>query len=83
MNADEPRVRRRGFFFHSSDAEPDTGEYENAEGVSVRSRGSRSSTPRQFSSGRRARPEPRVETGEPEIRLATGTGSRRPSHWPR
>ena len=30
MNADEPHVRRRGFFLHSTDgSEPETGEHEN------------------------------------------------------
>ena len=39
MVAYEPRLRRRGFFLHSSEGgEPDTGEHENPEGVTVRSR---------------------------------------------
>ena len=39
MDACEPRVRRRGFFLHSSDGnEPDTGEHENPEGFAVRVR---------------------------------------------
>ena len=38
MVACEPRVRRRGFFLHSSDGgEPDTGEHENPEGSSFAS----------------------------------------------
>ena len=33
MDAREPRLRRRGFFLHSSEGgEPDTGEHENPEG---------------------------------------------------
>ena len=39
MDAGEPRVRRRGFFLHSTDgSEPDTGEHENPEGFAVRVR---------------------------------------------
>ena len=39
MDADEPRVRRRGFFLHSTDVtEPDAGEHENPEGFPVRVR---------------------------------------------
>ena len=37
MDVCEPRVRRRGFFLHSTDgSEPETGEHENPEGVAVR-----------------------------------------------
>ena len=39
MDAREPRLRRRGFFLHSSEGgEPDTGEHENPEGFIVRVR---------------------------------------------
>ena len=38
MDAREPRLRRRGFFLHSPDGEPDTGEHENPEGLAVRVR---------------------------------------------
>ena len=39
MDACEPRLRRRGFFLHSSEGgEPDTGEHENPEGFIVRVR---------------------------------------------
>ena len=35
MDQSEPQVRRRGFFLHSPDGEPDSGEYDNPEGVVV------------------------------------------------
>ena len=36
MDAGEPRVRRRGMFFHVETSEPDHGEHESAEGISIR-----------------------------------------------
>ena len=87
MDVCEPRVRRRGFFLHSTDGsenEATTGEHENAEGVTVRIRVSRSSSPRQFTSGRQGRtsPDDRQE-GQPEIRSGSATGSRQRAHLPR
>ena len=42
MDVCEPRVRRRGFFLHSTDgSEQETGEHENPEGVAVRVTGAR------------------------------------------
>ena len=84
MVADEPRVRRRGFFLHSSDAEGhETGEHENPEGFTVRVRLPRSNAPRQFaSSGRQMRAE-RVEDSRPQIRSGSVTGSRQRAHLPR
>ena len=39
MDVGEPRVRRRGFFLHSTDVtEPEAGEHENPEGFPVRVR---------------------------------------------
>ena len=36
MDVREPQKRRRGFFLHSESGEPDTGDYENAEGFAIR-----------------------------------------------
>lgn len=86
MNACEPRVRHRGFFLHSTDgSETEIGEHDNAEGVAVRSRVSRSTaTPRQFSSnGRRSGPAMRTDEARPEIRSGSVTGSRQRAHLPR
>jgi hypothetical protein len=84
MDAHEPRVRRRGFFLHSSDgSEPDTGEHENAEGFATRTRIVRSPSPRQFGSSRQARTEARTSEGRPEIRSGSVTGSRQRAHLPR
>ena len=84
MDAREPRVRRRGFFLHSSDgSELETGEHENAEGFATRVRITRSPAPRQFTSGRQARSEARSSEGRPEIRSGSVTGSRQRSHLPR
>ena len=87
MDAREPRVRRRGFFLHSSDGgEPDTGEHENPEGFVVRVRvPTPASVPRQIAS-RAAAPEQRVtrrERRDPEIRSGSVTGSRQRAHLPR
>ena len=86
MNAYEPRVRRRGFFLHSSDGEPEVGEHENPEGVAVRARIARSPAPRQIAStGRhvRAAEAARADEGRPEIRSGSVTGSRQRAHLPR
>ncbi len=86
MGVNEPRVRRRGFFLHSSDAEAgshEMGDHDNPEGVSVRVRTPRSTTtPRQFAgSGRQARAE-RAEETRPQIRSGSVTGSRQRGHLP-
>ena len=85
MDAREPRVRRRGFFLHSADTgEADMGDHENAEGINVRLRTSRSSTPRQFSSVRRSQSTSvAVEDSRPAIRSGSVTGSRQRAHLPR
>ena len=86
MGVSEPRVRRRGFFLHSSDAEGHEGgaEHDNPEGVSVRVRIARSPAPRQFaSSGRQSRAEARNDEGRPQIRSGSVTGSRQRGHLPR
>ena len=89
MDAGEPRVRRRGFFLHSDSGEPDTGEYENAEGFTVRTRISRSNTPRHIgtsarhSAGRQSREQPAPSESLPAIRSGSVTGSRQRAHLPR
>jgi hypothetical protein len=84
MDVSEPRVRRRGFFLHSSDGEPETGEHENPEGFAVRARIARSPSPRQFaSSGRQVRAEMRTDDDRPQIRSGSVTGSRQRAHLPR
>ena len=87
MGAHEPRVRHRGFFLHSTDAEGgghDVGEHDNPEGASVRGRTAHSTTPRQLSSaGRHDRADARTEDSRPQIRSGSATGSRQRAHLPR
>jgi hypothetical protein len=86
MNASEPRVRRRGFFLHSSDGETEVGEHENPEGFAVRTRIARSPAPRQLASGGRhvrAAEAARADEGRPQIRSGSVTGSRQRAHLPR
>ena len=84
MDVREPQKRRRGFFLHSPDTgDADTGQHDNAEGVTVRVRMGRSSIPRQFSTGRQVRVESSVDEGRPHIRSASVTGSRQRAHLPR
>jgi len=85
MSACEPRVRHRGFFLHSTDgSEPEIGEQENPEGVGVRVRIARSSSPRQFaSSGRQLRTEGRTDEGRSQVRSVSATGSHQRAHSPR
>ena len=85
MGICEPRVRRRGFFLHSTDgSEPETGDHENPEGVAVRVKVNRSPAPRQFASqGRQLRTAGRTDEGRSQIRSASATGSRPRAHSPR
>ena len=83
MDVREPQKRRRGFFLHSETGEPDTGENENAEGFPIRTRITRSETPRQFTNVRRSRAEAGVDEGHPQIRSGSVTGSRQRAHLPR
>jgi len=84
MDAGEPRLRRRGFFLHSSDSgEPDSGEHENPEGFNVRVRAAAPSTPRQIASSGRSRNASRIENTNPQIRSGSVTGSRQRAHLPR
>ncbi len=84
MGICEPRLRRRGFFLHSSDSgEPDTGEHENPEGFGVRVRGAAPSVPRQIAGSGRSRDTSRIENTNPQIRSGSVTGSRQRVHLPR
>lgn len=86
MDVCEPRVRRRGFFLHSTDgSEPETGEHDNPEGLAVRVKIARSPAPvRQFSSeGRQLRTAGRTDEGRSQVRSASATGSRQRAHSPR
>ena len=83
MTVNEPQVRRRGFFLHSTDAEGgghEMGEHDNPAEVAVRVRSQSSPAPRQFaSSGRQVR-ESRTEDTRPQIRSGSVTGSRQRAH---
>jgi hypothetical protein len=91
MDACEPRVRRRGFFLHSSEGnEPDSGEHENPEGFAVRVRFASSTVTRKIGSsrgtghnGRSHRSDRDLTDGMPAIRSGSVTGSRQRSHLPR
>ena len=83
MDVREPQKRRRGFFLHSDNGEPDTGEHETAEGVVTRTRITRVNTPRQFGGARRSRTEAGIDDSRPEIRSGSVTGSRQRAHLPR
>ena len=84
MDEYEPRVRRRGFFLHSTDVtEPDSGEHENPEGFPVRVRTHSSPAPRRFTGGRQSRAEGRTDEARPAIRSGSVTGSRQRAHLPR
>jgi hypothetical protein len=76
-------LRRRGFFLHSSDSEPDSGEHENPEGFRLRIRTSRRTARRRVAGGGRSQTESRFEDTQPEIRSGSVTGSRQRSHLPR
>ncbi len=90
MVACEPRLRRRGFFLHSSEGgEPDTGEHENPEGFIVRVHFPGNPVPRKMVSGRGAtggrshRTDADLAEAMPAIRSGSVTGSRQRSHLPR
>jgi hypothetical protein len=95
MDVCEPRPRHRGFFLHSSEGEPDTGEHENTEGLVIRvrftpspgsrkiGRGIRAVTSTRLSSGRHRRAEPDGRDAMPAIRSGSVTGSRQRAHLPR
>ena len=91
MVACEPRLRRRGFFLHSSEgSEVDTGEHENPEGFIVRVRFPGNPVPRKMVSarglnggGRGHRTDHDQTDGMPAIRSGSVTGSRQRAHLPR
>ena len=84
MDTREPRLRRRGFFLHSTDGnEPDAGDHENPEGLGVRVRTASRTSRRQIASSGRARAAVRPETTDPQIRSGSVTGSRQRAHLPR
>ncbi len=86
MDECEPRVRRRGFFLHSPDGEPDAGEHENPEGFAVRVRvriGRTTASRHVAGSGGRSHSESRIESTVPQIRSGSVTGSRQRAHLPR
>ena len=84
----DARVRRRGFFLHSSEGgEPDTGEHENPEGFIVRIHFPGIPVPRKMVSargvsggGRSRRSDTDPNDGLPAIRSGSVTGSRQRSH---
>ena len=91
MDVCEPRMRRRGFFLHSSEGgEPDTGEHENPEGFIVRVRFPENPVLRRMVSargvsggGRSHRTDSHAHEGLPAIRSGSVTGSRQRAHLPR
>jgi hypothetical protein len=95
MDVCEPHPRHRGFFLHSSEGEPDSGEHENSEGLVIRvrftpspgsrkiGRGIRAVASTRFSSGRHVHSESDGRDGLPEIRSGSVTGSRQRAHLPR
>lgn len=83
MDIRQPQMRRRGFFLHSSDGEPDTGEHENPEGFIVRVRFPSHRAPRRTASGRSHRTDEQVADNRPAIRSGSVTGSRQRAHLPR
>jgi hypothetical protein len=80
----EPRVRHRGFFFHSDTETTDTeAEVDSAEGLTARVRVSHASSSRRTGGrfGGRSSSELRlVHEGRPEIRSGSVTGSRQRAH---
>ena len=90
MDVCEPRLRRRGFFLHSSEGDgPDTGEHENPEGFIVRVHFPGTPVPRKMmgergaGGGRAHRTDADLAEGMPAIRSGSVTGSRQRSHLPR
>ena len=83
MDVRQPQTRRRGFFLSSYDNEPDTGEYENPEGFTVRVRFPSRRRPRKAAGGRSHRTDVRGSDERPSIRSGSVTGSRQRAHLPR
>jgi hypothetical protein len=86
MVAGEPRARRRGFFLHSPDGETDMshgGDHETPEGLAIRTRVAKTSSPRQTAGSGRSHSSHRIENTNPQIRSGSVTGSRQRAHLPR
>ena len=88
MVADQPQLRRRGFFLHSETGEADTGEHEAAEGFPIRTRTGRSVPHRRAglaAAGGRSRISADMHADDPlpQIRSGNVTGSRQRAHLPR
>ena len=88
MVAAEPRVRRRGMFFHVETPELDHIEHEAPEGVSIRLRVARPRVERRQAvavSSRKATHAIRSSSlsSSSEFRLASGTGSHRQARMSR
>ena len=84
MVSHQPQLRRRGFFLTSSDGEPDSGDYENPEGFTIRVRFPRHyRTSRKVTSGRSRRTDASIVDERPSIRSGSVTGSRQRAHLPR
>jgi hypothetical protein len=84
MDIAEPRVRRRGFFFHVETPEADHVEHEAAEGIPIRLNSTRKPThairTTSLSHGREDSPKGRSAGA---IRSAIGTGSHRQARMSR
>jgi hypothetical protein len=78
MDASEPRVRRRGFFFHVEPHELDPVEHEAAEGISIRLTGSRKPTHAIRATSLVTEPD-QAKTRTSAIRSGNETGSRQPA----
>ena len=88
MVAGEPRVRRRGMFFHVETPELDQAEHEAPEGVTIRLRAARPRVERPqvvSVSSRKATHAVRSSSlsSSSEFRLASGTGSHRQARMSR
>jgi hypothetical protein len=95
MDTGEPRLRRRGFFLHSTDGEADGGDHESPEGLPVRFVAPPTATARtngkrshavagtRFSGGRSHRSDASANDSQPALRSGSVTGSRQRAHLPR
>jgi hypothetical protein len=84
MDAFRPQTRHRGFFLHSETDETDAAEHEAPEGMTVRVRISRATSPRHVSgttsAGRSRSPMHHPDESRPAIRSGSVTGSRQRAH---
>ena len=82
MDATEPRVRRRGFFFHVEPHELDSVEHEAAEGISIRLSGSRKANHAIRTTSLATQPD-KAKTLTTAVRSGNETGSRQPARTSR